>query len=70
MWCFDFVALARPLIREPDLVNRIASGRAAVAACTSCNICLMHEGVHELRCWRTSNGALATHALHRVLGRL
>jgi 2,4-dienoyl-CoA reductase-like NADH-dependent reductase (Old Yellow Enzyme family) len=64
----DFVALARPLIREPDLVNRIASGRTAVADCTSCNICLMHEGHHSLRCWRTPRARLLKHAIYRLRG--
>jgi 2,4-dienoyl-CoA reductase-like NADH-dependent reductase (Old Yellow Enzyme family) len=66
----DFVSLARPLIREPDLVAQIEQGRRGEFACTSCNICLMHEGVHQLRCWRTSNRALAEHAVHRLTGHL
>jgi 2,4-dienoyl-CoA reductase-like NADH-dependent reductase (Old Yellow Enzyme family) len=66
----DFVSLARPLIREPDLVAEIEQGRRGEFACTSCNICLMHEGVHHLRCWRTSNRALAEHAVHRLAGHL
>jgi 2,4-dienoyl-CoA reductase-like NADH-dependent reductase (Old Yellow Enzyme family) len=64
----DFVALARPLIREPDLINRIASGDAAIADCTSCNICLMHEGHHALRCWRTPRVRLLEHAVYRLRG--
>ena len=66
----DFVSLARPLIREPDLVAQIEQGRRGEFACTSCNICLMHEGVHQLRCWRTSNRALAEHAVQRLAGNL
>jgi 2,4-dienoyl-CoA reductase-like NADH-dependent reductase (Old Yellow Enzyme family) len=66
----DFVSLARPLIREPDLVRQIEQGRRGRFACTSCNICLMHEGVHGLRCWRKSNRDLAAHALYRLSGRL
>jgi len=42
----DFVSLARPLIREPDLVRQIETGFRGRFACTSCNICLMHEGTH------------------------
>jgi 2,4-dienoyl-CoA reductase-like NADH-dependent reductase (Old Yellow Enzyme family) len=66
----DFVSLGRPLIREPDLVNTIQAGRKGLVDCTSCNICMMHEGVHPLRCWRKSKRLLAAHAVHRLSGRL
>ncbi|MGH2966638.1 MAG: NADH:flavin oxidoreductase [Solirubrobacterales bacterium] len=66
----DFVSLGRPLIREPDLVNSIRAGRKGLVDCTSCNICMMHEGVHALRCWRKSKRLLAKHTLHRLSGRL
>jgi 2,4-dienoyl-CoA reductase-like NADH-dependent reductase (Old Yellow Enzyme family) len=64
----DFVAMARPLIREPDLVAQIAAGRTGRVDCTSCNICLMHEDHHTLRCWRTPKRRLAHHALFRLSG--
>ncbi|MBU0516245.1 MAG: NADH:flavin oxidoreductase [Proteobacteria bacterium] len=35
----DLIALCRPLIREPDLINRWQSGDRAVAACLSDNQC-------------------------------
>ena len=66
----DFVSLGRPLIREPDLVRTVEAGRRGLVDCTSCNICLMHEGTHSLRCWRKSNRLLAEHAFHRLSGRL
>jgi 2,4-dienoyl-CoA reductase-like NADH-dependent reductase (Old Yellow Enzyme family) len=66
----DFVALARPLIREPDLAAQIEDGRVGRVDCTSCNICLMHEGKHSLRCWRTPRRRLLHHAALRVTGRL
>jgi 2,4-dienoyl-CoA reductase-like NADH-dependent reductase (Old Yellow Enzyme family) len=66
----DFVSLGRPLIREPDLPNQIAAGRRGLVACTSCNICMMHEGADPLRCWRLSNRLLAKHAVARLSGRL
>lgn len=64
----DFVALARPLIRQPDLVSQFASGRTDCGDCTSCNICLMHEGRHSLRCWRTPRRRLLAHAAYRLSG--
>ncbi len=35
----DYVSLARPLIREPNLINRWKSGDTAKAKCISCNGC-------------------------------
>jgi 2,4-dienoyl-CoA reductase-like NADH-dependent reductase (Old Yellow Enzyme family) len=66
----DFVSLARPLIREPDLVREIEAGRTGLVDCTSCNICLMHEGVHSLQCWRLNNRDLLRHAYYRFSGKL
>ncbi len=38
---FDFVAMGRALLAEPDLVNRIARDGASVrSACTHCNQCM------------------------------
>ncbi len=40
---FEFVAMARALLAEPDLVNRIAAdtdGRAVHSRCTHCNLCM------------------------------
>jgi 2,4-dienoyl-CoA reductase-like NADH-dependent reductase (Old Yellow Enzyme family) len=64
----DFVAMARPLIREPDLVSQLANGRTGRVDCTSCNICLMHEGHHSLRCWRKPRRRLLAHAVFRLSG--
>lgn len=64
----DFIALARPLIREPDLVAQIADGREGRFDCTSCNLCLQHEGHHALRCWRTPRRRLLQHAAYRFSG--
>jgi len=35
----DFVAISRPLIREPDLVKRWKQGDGSPAKCVSCNRC-------------------------------
>lgn len=64
----DFIAMARPYIREPDLAAQIAGGRTGLVACTSCNLCLRHEGHHSLRCWRTPRYRLFQHAAYRVAG--
>jgi 2,4-dienoyl-CoA reductase-like NADH-dependent reductase (Old Yellow Enzyme family) len=64
----DFLAMARPLIREPDIVRQIESGREGHVACTSCNLCLMHEGHHSLRCWRVPRRRLLEHAAYRISG--
>jgi 2,4-dienoyl-CoA reductase-like NADH-dependent reductase (Old Yellow Enzyme family) len=47
----DFVALSRPLIREPDLPNRWLVGEGpAKAACLSCSACIP-MGTAALRCY-------------------
>jgi len=37
---FEFVALARALLREPDFVRRLATEDAAISLCTHCNKCM------------------------------
>ena len=37
---FEFVAMGRALLREPDLVNRLAAGTAAGGTCVHCNKCV------------------------------
>ncbi|TDO09954.1 2,4-dienoyl-CoA reductase-like NADH-dependent reductase (Old Yellow Enzyme family) [Mycobacterium sp. BK086] len=37
---FDFVAMARALLREPDLINRIHSDRMTPSLCIHCNKCM------------------------------
>jgi 2,4-dienoyl-CoA reductase-like NADH-dependent reductase (Old Yellow Enzyme family) len=64
----DFVAMARPFIREPDIARQIVEGRTGLVDCTSCNLCLMHEGHHSLRCWRVPRRRLAQHAAYRFSG--
>jgi len=45
---FEFVAMARALLREPDLVNRWSSGDANAGLCVHCNKCLptIYRGTH------------------------
>ncbi len=43
----DFIALSRPLIREPDLPNRWLEGRGdRITECISCNSCIFSMYVH------------------------
>ncbi|GAA3129954.1 NADH:flavin oxidoreductase [Streptosporangium carneum] len=37
---FQFVAMARALLREPDLINRITAGEDARSLCIHCNKCM------------------------------
>jgi len=37
---FDFVAMGRALLREPDLVQRLEAGRQTSGVCIHCNRCL------------------------------
>jgi len=37
---FDFVAMGRALLREPDLVNRLRDGTAIAGTCVHCNKCI------------------------------
>jgi 2,4-dienoyl-CoA reductase-like NADH-dependent reductase (Old Yellow Enzyme family) len=37
---FDFVVMGRALLREPDLVNRLADGAAKEGICIHCNRCM------------------------------
>ncbi len=48
----QFLGMARPLVREPDLPRKFLDGRSAVAACVSCNRCLRALGREPLRCYR------------------
>jgi 2,4-dienoyl-CoA reductase-like NADH-dependent reductase (Old Yellow Enzyme family) len=45
---FEFVAMARALLREPDLVQRMQSGGAKAGICIHCNKCMptIYEGTH------------------------
>jgi 2,4-dienoyl-CoA reductase-like NADH-dependent reductase (Old Yellow Enzyme family) len=37
---FEFVAMGRALLAEPDLLNRIQADRTVKSACTHCNLCM------------------------------
>ncbi len=52
----DLIALSRPLVREPDLVERFRRGLQEKSSCISCNRCLTKR--QPLRCW--AEGAAET----------
>jgi 2,4-dienoyl-CoA reductase-like NADH-dependent reductase (Old Yellow Enzyme family) len=37
---FEFVAMARALLREPDLPNKLRAGSSAAGLCVHCNKCV------------------------------
>jgi len=45
---FDFVAMGRALLREPDLVNKLRAGASTEASCIHCNKCVptIYGGTH------------------------
>jgi 2,4-dienoyl-CoA reductase-like NADH-dependent reductase (Old Yellow Enzyme family) len=45
---FAFVAMARALLRQPDLVNRMRDGTATESLCVHCNKCMptIYRGTH------------------------
>jgi len=47
---FDFVALGRALIADPDLVNRMRADAAARSRCTHCNVCVAEMDLGGVRC--------------------
>jgi 2,4-dienoyl-CoA reductase-like NADH-dependent reductase (Old Yellow Enzyme family) len=66
----DLLSMARPFIREPDLVQRLRTGTASLAACTSCNLCFERSGQFSVRCWRKPRYRLAHDALLRAMAAL
>jgi 2,4-dienoyl-CoA reductase-like NADH-dependent reductase (Old Yellow Enzyme family) len=64
---FELVAMGRALLREPDLVRRLASGAASGSLCVHCNKCMptiyqgthcpvVHEGSSRSATWGTPAG--------------
>jgi 2,4-dienoyl-CoA reductase-like NADH-dependent reductase (Old Yellow Enzyme family) len=49
---FDFIALGRALIRDPDLVQRLQSGELTASRCIPCNQCVVEMERGGTRCVR------------------
>jgi 2,4-dienoyl-CoA reductase-like NADH-dependent reductase (Old Yellow Enzyme family) len=47
---FDFVAMGRALIADPDLVRRMARDPSARSRCTHCNVCVAEMDAGGVRC--------------------
>ena len=62
----DFLAFARPFVREPDFPSKLEAGRRGTLDCVSCNVCLAHDGFDPLQCWRKNARDLAYHAYCRL----
>ena len=48
----EYLSLSRPLIREPDLIERWQNGECSPAKCVSCNMCYRtpaHKCIFRLR---------------------
>lgn len=43
--CADMISLSRPLIREPNLIEKFAAGRSSSSTCKSCNKCFDSDGI-------------------------
>ena len=45
---FEFVAMGRALLRQPDLVNQMAADASVRSTCTHCNLCMstIYVGTH------------------------
>ncbi|MCE5312198.1 MAG: NADH:flavin oxidoreductase [Nitrospiraceae bacterium] len=50
----DLVSLSRPLIREPDLPNKLMAGKEK-ADCISCNGCMRFQKLDVVRCTQLKN---------------
>lgn len=46
----DYISLSRPLVREPDLPNKLQSGASEKSTCISCNGCLKTMLKGNFRC--------------------
>jgi 2,4-dienoyl-CoA reductase-like NADH-dependent reductase (Old Yellow Enzyme family) len=47
----DFASLCRPLILEPNLIEKFSSGKQTEAKCLSCNYCMLGIEAESLHCY-------------------
>jgi len=48
----DYVAMSRPFIAEPDIVNRFKQGEQGTSRCISCGYCLLSLEENAVQCFR------------------
>ena len=62
---FDFVAMGRALLREPNLVNEMSEGRSRSSLCVQCNKCMatIYGGTHCVLAPEQSRDSTAREAL-------
>ena len=62
---FELVAMARPLIMEPDLVRRMERGETDASRCEPCNLCVaeMNDNHTGMRCPKIVSRTHRTHAV-------
>ena len=54
---FEFVALGRALIRDPDLVRRMQAGELTASRCVPCNRCVIEMERDGTRCVERTDGS-------------
>ena len=47
---FNFIALARPLIHDPEFLNKIKEGRIVKSLCNRCNECIVEMDREGVKC--------------------
>ena len=47
---FDFIAIGRPLIHDPNFILKLKSGEIEQSDCTRCNECIVHMDRAGVRC--------------------
>jgi 2,4-dienoyl-CoA reductase-like NADH-dependent reductase (Old Yellow Enzyme family) len=53
---FEFLAVGRALIRDPDLVDRMRAGELSAGRCSHCNLCMVEMERGGTRCVERGDG--------------
>lgn len=49
----DYISLCRPLLCEPDFINRLCRETGYISKCVNCNVCaIMCDSNHPTRCYK------------------